>query len=89
MNTGMWYLRMYTFDGPRDPRDFSKPPKYRYLSQIVSVHDLLKAIQNQKRIDAVSLDTGVAARHDYKKPLAEWLKDPLLRQMAATTGKVP
>lgn len=63
--------------------------KQGYREYILSAHDVLKEIKLQVKIDCVELDTGRVARHDYKKPLPKWLEDPLVRQMAATTGKVP
>lgn len=97
MKEGMWYLRFFThwqvkLDPPKViSQNVSVCTKTTqgYKEFILVAYDVLKEIKNQHRIDDVELSTGRVARHDYKKPLPEWLKDPLIRQMAAATGKVP
>lgn len=89
MISEMWYLRMFERWSERLPESINSTSKQGYREYILSAHDVLKEIELQVKIDCVELDTGRVARHDYKKPLPKWLEDPLIRQIAATTGKVP
>lgn len=60
-----------------------------YREMILPAHDVIQIIKGQVKIDAVELETGRVARHDYKKPLPEWLKEPVIRQIAMVTRVVP
>jgi hypothetical protein len=41
------------------------------------------------RVDVVELARGTVIRHEYKKPLPAWLKEPMLRSIAMQTMEVP
>ena len=79
----MWYLRYFVH------RTRATGGKPFWVVKICSAFDVAKATGKEPRCDLVLLDDGRVARHDYKKPLPEWLQDPLIRQMVAATGKVP
>lgn len=69
----LWWLRFYR------PRD--KHALKGYVEGVFEPGDIFRIIKDQPRIDVVNLLTGQVARHDYKKPIPEWTKDPLLRAM--------
>lgn len=78
MNSGKWYLR-----------HCANWPNKRYEEFVLDAHDLIKHIKQHERIDAVCLDTGRVARHDYKKALPRWTEDALIRSMVIATGQLP
>jgi hypothetical protein len=86
MKEGLWYLRVFKTGQHKDG-------EIQYFSQynelILPAFDVVRVIRHQVKIDAVELETGRVVRHDYKKPLPQWLQDPLIRQMVASTGKLP
>ncbi len=79
----MWYLRYYVH---KCKAAANKP---FWTERIFTAFEVAQCTGKEPRMDLVDLDDGRTARHDYKKPLPEWLKDPLIRQMAVATGKVP
>lgn len=86
MSTGKWYLRFYKTSGLHIG---GTDLKAQYNETILDAFQVFQVSKGQIRMDLVELDTGRVARHDYKKPLPEWLKEPLLREVAASTGKCP
>lgn len=86
MNTGKWYLRIYL------PVQ-SSLKKHIYVMKpaefILPAAGVFQKTIGCPKMDCVDLDTGRVARHEYKKRLPKWLDEPLAREIAAASGKIP
>ncbi len=85
LNETKWYVRW--FNGRRFEHCVTSeivPSKRKFPRGMITVNG-----KDQQSVDIVNLTTGTVVRNDFKRPLQEWLKDPLRRAIFAANGELP